>query len=52
MPVNYTATPADRLPPVGVPLDLAVKLGWNHYNGRRLLQMELIDWRRAEVDVV
>ncbi|MBX3750884.1 MAG: single-stranded-DNA-specific exonuclease RecJ [Opitutaceae bacterium] len=43
---------ADRLPPVGVPLDLAVKLGWNHYNGRRLLQMELIDWRRAEVDVV
>ena len=43
---------ADRLPPVGVPLDLAVKLGWNHYNGRRLLQMELIDWRRADVEVV
>ncbi len=43
---------ADRLPPLGVPVDLAVKLGWNHYNGRRLLQMELIDWRRAEVEVV
>ncbi len=43
---------ADRLPPLGVPVDLAIKLGWNHYNGRRLLQMELIDWRRAEVEVV
>jgi single-stranded-DNA-specific exonuclease len=30
-----------------VPLDLAVRLGWNHYNGRKLLQMELIDWRPA-----
>lgn len=43
---------ADRLPPLGVPVDLAVKLGWNHYNGRRLLQMELIDWRRAEAPEV
>jgi single-stranded-DNA-specific exonuclease len=38
---------ADRLPPLDVPLDLAVRLGWNHYNGRKLLQMELIDWRPA-----
>jgi single-stranded-DNA-specific exonuclease len=36
---------AHRLPPLGVPLDLAVELTWNHYNGRKLLQMELIDWR-------
>ncbi len=36
---------ADRLPPVGVPIDLAVQLNWNHYNGRRTLQMELLDWR-------
>jgi single-stranded-DNA-specific exonuclease len=43
---------ADRLPPLGVPVDLAVKLGWNHYNGRRLLQMELIDWRHAEAPEV
>lgn len=43
---------ADRLPPLGVPLDLAIELGWNHYNGRKLLQMELIDWRPAEEKVV
>jgi single-stranded-DNA-specific exonuclease len=38
---------ADRLPPVGVPLELAVQLNWNFYNGRRTLQMELLDWRPA-----
>lgn len=38
---------ADRLPPVGAPLELAVQLNWNHYNGRRTLQMELLDWRLA-----
>lgn len=38
---------ADRLPPVGVSLELAVQLNWNHYNGRRTLQMELLDWRPA-----
>lgn len=36
---------AHRLPPAGVPLDLAVKLTWNHFNDRKLLQLELIDWR-------
>ena len=38
---------ADRLPPVGPPLELAIQLNWNHYNGRRVLQMELHDWRLA-----
>ena len=38
---------ADRLPPVGVSLELAVQLNWNFYNGRRTLQMELLDWRLA-----
>lgn len=38
---------ADRLPPVGPPLEMAVQLNWNHYNGRRTLQMELLDWRAA-----
>ena len=38
---------ADRLPPVGVALEIAVQLNWNHYNGRRTLQMELLDWRTA-----
>lgn len=40
---------ADRLPPVGPPLELAVQLNWNYYNGRRTLQMELLDWRLAPV---
>lgn len=39
---------ADRLPPVGVPIDLAVEITWNHFNDRKLLQLELIDWRHAE----
>lgn len=42
---------ADRVPPVGVPVDLAIELNWNFYNDRKLLQLELIDWRpstRAE----
>jgi single-stranded-DNA-specific exonuclease len=39
---------ADRLPPVGVRLDLAVQITWNHFNDRKLLQLELIDWREAE----
>jgi len=36
---------ADRLPPVGPLLELAIQLNWNHYNGRKILQMELLDWR-------
>lgn len=36
---------ADRPPPLGTPVDLAVELKWNHFNGRKLLQLGLIDWR-------
>ncbi|MDO8542988.1 MAG: single-stranded-DNA-specific exonuclease RecJ [Opitutaceae bacterium] len=36
---------AHRLPPLNKLLDLAVELKWNHFNGRRLLQVALIDWR-------
>ena len=39
---------AHRSPPLGVPLDFAVELAWNHFNDRKLLQLELIDWRPAE----
>ena len=39
---------AARLPPIGVPLDLAVEIAWNYYNDRKLLQLELIDWRESE----
>ncbi len=38
---------AHRLPPVGQPIDLAVELTWNYFNDRKLLQLELIDWRPA-----
>ncbi len=38
---------AQRLPPMHRALDLAVELKWNHFNGRRLLQIGLIDWRPA-----
>lgn len=39
---------AHRIPPVGVPLDFAVELAWNHFNDRKLLQLELVDWRPSE----
>jgi single-stranded-DNA-specific exonuclease len=38
---------ADRIPPLGQPLDLAVELNWNFFNDRKLLQLELVDWRPA-----
>lgn len=38
---------ADRLPPTGTALDLAVELKWNHFNDRKFLQLCLIDWRIA-----
>jgi single-stranded-DNA-specific exonuclease len=36
---------AARIPPVRTPLDLAVELRWNFFNDRKLLQLELIDWK-------
>lgn len=41
---------ADRLPPMGTSVDLAVHLRWNHFNGRKLLQLDLVDWRPAKAD--
>jgi single-stranded-DNA-specific exonuclease len=38
---------AHRLPPAGVPIDLAVGLAWNYFNDRKLLQLQLVDWRPA-----
>ena len=38
---------AHRLPPLRTPVDLAVELKWNHFNGRKLLQVGLIDWRKT-----
>lgn len=38
----------DKLPPVGKPIDLAVKLGWNRWNKRKTPQATLIDWRESQ----
>jgi single-stranded-DNA-specific exonuclease len=43
---------AHRMPAVGTPLDLAVELKWNHFNGRKLLQLGLIDWRSSPVEAL
>ncbi len=39
---------ADRVPPVNESIDLAVKLKWNCWNGRRHPHLELIDWRPSQ----
>lgn len=41
---------AHRRPPLDAPIDLAVELKWNHFNGRKLLQLGLIDWRTSTQD--
>ena len=38
---------ADRMPEAGRPVDVAVKLQWNRWQGRRLPQAESLDWRYA-----
>jgi single-stranded-DNA-specific exonuclease len=35
------------MPPLGEPIDLAVEQTRKHFNDRKLLQLELIDWRKA-----
>jgi len=36
---------ADDMPPCGAPIDLAVKFGWNVWNGKKIPQVELMSWR-------
>ena len=38
---------AAHMPPVNTPIDIAIEMAWNFFNDRRLLQIELIDWRPA-----
>jgi len=38
---------SDRIPPAGKKIDLAFRLKWNWWNGRRKLQMVLEDWRES-----
>lgn len=34
-----------RIPPHDQPIDLAFRIGWNHWNGRCYPQAEILDWR-------
>lgn len=36
---------AHRMIPTHTPVDLAVKLYWNHWNRQKKIQLELVDWR-------
>jgi single-stranded-DNA-specific exonuclease len=36
---------ADRMPEPGKPIEMAVKLQWNRWQGRRIPQAEILDWR-------
>ena len=38
----------DNLPSASYPLDLAFRFRWNNWNGRRLPQMVLLDWRKSQ----
>ncbi|MBL4575154.1 MAG: single-stranded-DNA-specific exonuclease RecJ [Opitutaceae bacterium] len=39
---------ADSIPPFGELIDVAYKLSWNRYNGRKTIQLELVSWKLAE----
>lgn len=36
---------ADRIPPLRQPIDCVCRIYWNCFNGRKYLQLELVDWR-------
>jgi hypothetical protein len=36
---------ADKVPPCTVPIDIAFKLRWNEWNGKKSPQMVLEDWK-------
>jgi single-stranded-DNA-specific exonuclease len=38
---------ADRMPEPGKAIEMAVKLQWNRWQGRRIPQAEILDWRYA-----
>ncbi len=35
-------------PPVNKPTDFAIKIGWNRWNGKRIPQIEVLDWRLSQ----
>jgi single-stranded-DNA-specific exonuclease len=36
---------SSRIPEIGKSVDLAVKLAWNRWQGRKSIQVEIVDWR-------
>lgn len=43
---------AERLLPVEKPVDLACKINWNTWNGQKKPQINLIDWRLSESNLL
>ena len=39
---------AENMPPIGQDIDIAVRLSWSNWNGRRYPQVELVDWRGTQ----
>jgi len=39
---------ADRIPPLREPIDCVCRIYWNCFNGRKYLQIELVDWRLSQ----
>ena len=37
----------ESVPPVGQPIDCAIRFGWNFWRGQKMAQVTLVDWRRA-----
>ena len=35
---------------VGTPIDMAVEMRWNFFQGRKLMQLGLVDWRLSSRD--
>jgi single-stranded-DNA-specific exonuclease len=36
---------SSRIPEIGKSVDLAIKLAWNRWQGRKSIQVEIVDWR-------
>ncbi len=38
----------EKVPEVGIPIDMAIRLAWNYWRGSRYPQVTLVDWKPAE----
>jgi single-stranded-DNA-specific exonuclease len=45
--LSFVAWRPTEPPPISVPVDMAFRLGWNHWRGNRNLQATLVSWRHS-----